>query len=90
MDGIATILHFRYTHTRYNREGEVIADDTGTLKGYTPKAVKLALVKRFHLQAWSSWTHLPNGKYQRIHIWTPERPYRGSITLKPILGTDRT
>ena len=77
------IKHFQYTHTRYNREGEVISHDTGPISGYTPKSVKLSLVKRFHLQNWSNWTCLPNGKYQRTHIWTPEHPYRGTITLEP-------
>ena len=78
------MLHFRYTHTRSNREGERIAHDTGTIEGHTAKSVKHFLVRRFKLQTWGPWTCLPNGKYQRTHIWTPERPYRGIITVAPI------
>ena len=78
------MLHFRYTYTRHNREGEVIADDTGTLKGYTTKSVKLTLVKRFRLQGTGGhWTCLPNGTHKRSHISTATGE-RSSLTLEPI------
>lgn len=78
------MLHFRYTYTRYNREGEVIADDTGTIEGYTTKSVKLTLVKRFRLQGTGgNWTCLPNGTYKRSHISTTTGE-RSTIILKPL------
>lgn len=78
------MLHFRYTYTRHNREGEVIADDTGTLKGYTTKSVKLTLVKRFRLQGTGgNWTCLPNGTHKRSHI-SATTGERSTLTLEPI------
>lgn len=78
------MLHFRYTYTRHNREGEVIADNTGTLKGYTTKSVKLTLVKRFRLQGTGgNWTCLPNGTHKRSHI-SNTTGERSSLTLEPI------
>ena len=84
MDRMKNPLHFRYTHTRYNREGERIAHNTGTIEGHTAKSVKHFLVRRFKLQTWSPWTCLPNGKHQRTHTCTLERPYRGIITVVPM------
>lgn len=81
-------LHFRYTHTRYNREGTVIAHDTGTIEGYTTKSVKLTLVKRFRLQGTGgNWICLPDGTHKRSHISTTGDEIR--LTLEPILSTER-
>lgn len=81
-------LHFRYTHTRYNREGTVIADDTGIIEGYTTKSVKLTLVKRFRLQGTGgNWTCLPNGTHKRAHISTTGDKIR--LILEPILSSER-
>ena len=78
------MLHFRYTYTRHNREGEVIADDTGTLEGYTVKSVKLTLVKRFRLQGTGgNWTCLPNGTHERSHISTATGE-RSTLLLEPL------
>lgn len=81
-------LHFRYTHTCYNREGGVIAHDTGTLEGYTLKSVKLTLVKRFRLQGTGgNWTRLPNGNtHKRSHRSTATGE-RSTLILEPIRGT---
>ena len=81
LDRITRLCHFRYTHTRYNRENELISHDTGPISGNTAKSVKFALVKKFHLQAWDSWTCLPNGTYKRSHNCNQ---YRGIITIEPI------
>ena len=81
LDRITCLRHFRYTHTRYNRENELISHDTGPISGHTDKSVKHALVKRFHLQTWDSWTCLPNGTYKRSHNCNQ---YRGIITVEPI------
>ncbi|MCY3723298.1 MAG: hypothetical protein OXG97_13835 [Candidatus Poribacteria bacterium] len=80
-------LHFRYTHTCYNREGGVIAHDTGTLEGYTLKSIKLTLVKRFRLQGTGgNWTCLPNGTHKRSHRNTATGE-RSTLILEPIRGT---
>ena len=78
------MLHFRYTYTRHNREGEVIADDTGTIEGYTTKSVKLTLVKRFRLQGTGgNWTCLPNGTHKRSHI-SAATGERSTLILEPM------
>lgn len=83
MDSMKNPLHFRYTHTHYNREGEVIDQDTGTLEGYTVKSVKLTLVKRFRLQGTGgNWTCLPNGTHERSHTSTTGE--RSTLILEPM------
>jgi len=77
-------LHFRYTHTCYNREGGVIAHDTGTLEGYTVKSVKLTLVKRFRLQGTGGcWTRLPNDTHKRSHRCTRTGEHT-TLILEPL------
>ena len=80
---INRLLHFRYTHTRYDREGEILSHDTGPISGHTAKSVKHTLVKRFHLQAGGSWTCLPNGTHKRSYR-CPHTGERNSISLEPI------
>lgn len=78
------MLHFRYTHTHYNREGEVISHDAGPISGHTPKSVRHVLVKRFHLQGTGgSWTCLPNGTHKRSHR-CQRTGERSCIILEPI------
>lgn len=74
---------YRCTHTRYDDHDQPIEHDAVTLSGHTAKEVKHRAVKRFGLQAWESWTCTATGTYQRVHIWTPERPYRGILILEP-------
>lgn len=75
---------YQYTHTRYDHHDAVIQRDVGTIERWTTQTVKHAIVKRFGLQAWSPWSCLADGTYQRTHTWTEERPYRGIITVRPI------
>ena len=84
LGGIATMLHFRYTYTRSNREGEVIERDTGPISGHTQKSVKLTIVKRFRLQGTGgSWTSLVNGTHKRSHR-CPRTGERSTLTLESI------
>ena len=65
---ITTMLYFRYTYNRHNRNGQLIKDRTGTLSGHTLKSVRLTLVKRFRLQGTGgSWTSSVNGTHKRSH-----------------------
>lgn len=77
------LLHFRYTYTVYNREGEVLSHETAPIEGYTAKSVKHVLMKRFHLQNWSPWTCLPNGTYKRSHRY-PRTGERSTFHLERI------
>ena len=84
LGGIDTMLHFQYTYNRFNHDGQLIENDTDTISGHTPKAVKHVLVKRFRLQGTGgTWTSLLNGSHKRSHQChvTGERH---CLTLKPI------
>ncbi|MYC75407.1 hypothetical protein F4X10_06515 [Candidatus Poribacteria bacterium] len=68
MDRIKHQLYFRYTYNRYNRDGQILKHNTGTLSGHTVKSVRLTLVKRFRLQGTGgTWTALVNGTHKRSH-----------------------
>lgn len=75
---------YRYTHKRLGDHDRIITYNCGNITGHTAKEIKHRLVKRFGLQAWESWTCTVHGTYQKTHPWTPERPYRGLITVEPI------
>lgn len=75
---------YRFTHKRFDTHDQIIKHDTGTLSGHSAKEVKHRAVRRFGLQAWNSWTCTAHGTFQRTHTPTPERPYRGVLTLEPI------
>ena len=75
---------YKYTHKRFDAHEQPIAWDAGVITGDTAEAVKHRLVERFGLQDWNAWACTANCTYQRTHKPTPERPYRGFLTLEPI------
>ena len=75
---------YRYTHKRFDAQQQLICRDGGIITGTTPEAVKERLTARFGLQDWNCWTCTCDGTHQRTHTLTPQRPYRGVITVAPI------
>lgn len=78
------LRHYKATHTRIDDNDQPIQHDVVTLSGYTAKEVKHIAVRRFGLQSWEHWTCTAGGTFQRVHIRTDQRPYRGIMTLEPI------
>ena len=75
---------YRCTYTQHDTNDSLMEHTVAILAGVSSEAVKLRAGERFGLGDWNPWTCTADGAFQRTHTPTPERPYRGIITLEPI------
>ena len=77
-------MTYRCTYTSHDPQDRLLEHTVAILAGVSTETVKVRAGERFRLGDWNSWTCTAKGAFQRTHTPTPERPYRGILTLEPI------